>query len=116
MTLRQIVLNAALGFDTYLVMRHGARAAASASNPNGQRLGCYYCNDIVAPADVRVSLFCISFLIQTSVSLGPHARPNVHRHPTGARFDRGVDRRRAARIALATSRRVSPVSSPPRPV
>ncbi|KAG9311965.1 hypothetical protein JVU11DRAFT_7235 [Chiua virens] len=44
----KIVLNAALGFDTFLVMRHGARAA---SNPNGQRLGCYYCNDIVAPAD-----------------------------------------------------------------
>lgn len=54
---QQIVLNAALGFDTYLVMRHGARAAsASASRPNAQRLGCYYCNDIVAPADVRRSL------------------------------------------------------------
>ncbi|KAF8548892.1 E1-like protein-activating [Imleria badia] len=51
----KIVLNAALGFDTYLVMRHGARASASnpnaSANPNGQRLGCYYCNDIVAPAD-----------------------------------------------------------------
>ncbi|KAG6381874.1 hypothetical protein JVT61DRAFT_488 [Boletus reticuloceps] len=46
----KIVLNAALGFDTYLVMRHGARAA-STTHPNGQRLGCYYCNDIVAPAD-----------------------------------------------------------------
>ncbi|XP_006463040.1 hypothetical protein AGABI2DRAFT_194065, partial [Agaricus bisporus var. bisporus H97] len=41
----KIVLNAALGFDTFLVMRHGPR-----SNPT-QRLGCYYCNDIVAPAD-----------------------------------------------------------------
>jgi ubiquitin-like modifier-activating enzyme ATG7 len=47
--LLQIVMNAALGFDTYLVMRHGARAATS----SGDRLGCYYCNDIVAPADVR---------------------------------------------------------------
>lgn len=43
----KIVMNAALGFDTFLVMRHGARAATSA----GTRLGCYYCNDIVAPAD-----------------------------------------------------------------
>jgi len=43
----KIVMNAALGFDTYLVMRHGARAATS----SGNRLGCYYCNDIVAPAD-----------------------------------------------------------------
>jgi len=40
-------MNAALGFDTFLVMRHGARVATSA----GTRLGCYYCNDIVAPAD-----------------------------------------------------------------
>ncbi|KIJ16262.1 hypothetical protein PAXINDRAFT_168437 [Paxillus involutus ATCC 200175] len=43
----KIVLNAALGFDTYLVMRHGARASTS----TGTRLGCYYCNDIVAPTD-----------------------------------------------------------------
>ncbi|KAG6889088.1 hypothetical protein C0995_003941 [Termitomyces sp. Mi166 len=45
----KIVINAALGFDTFLVMRHGARA--SAVSPNGARLGCYYCNDIVAPSD-----------------------------------------------------------------
>ncbi|KAG2131711.1 uncharacterized protein EDB93DRAFT_1331799 [Suillus bovinus] len=43
----KIILNAALGFDTYLVMRHGARASLT----TGNRLGCYYCNDIVAPAD-----------------------------------------------------------------
>ncbi|KAF8227163.1 E1-like protein-activating [Tricholoma matsutake] len=45
----KIVMNAALGFDTFLVMRHGARA--SSTPPNGARLGCYYCNDIVAPSD-----------------------------------------------------------------
>jgi len=45
----KIVMNAALGFDTFLVMRHGARA--SSTPPNGTRLGCYYCNDIVAPSD-----------------------------------------------------------------
>ncbi|CCM07128.1 uncharacterized protein FIBRA_09464 [Fibroporia radiculosa] len=45
----KIVMNAALGFDTFLVMRHGARA--SSATAGGTRLGCYYCNDIVAPAD-----------------------------------------------------------------
>jgi ubiquitin-like modifier-activating enzyme ATG7 len=47
-------MNAALGFDTFLVMRHGARTAATGTGDKpGARLGCYYCNDIVAPADVR---------------------------------------------------------------
>ncbi|KAI0260642.1 hypothetical protein BC834DRAFT_899392 [Gloeopeniophorella convolvens] len=43
-----IVLNAALGFDSFLVMRHGAR---DAPKDGTEKLGCYYCNDIVAPAD-----------------------------------------------------------------
>ncbi|KAJ8472813.1 hypothetical protein ONZ51_g8261 [Trametes cubensis] len=43
----KMVLNAALGFDTFLVMRHGARTP----DKSGKRLGCYYCNDIVAPTD-----------------------------------------------------------------
>ncbi len=47
----KIVLNAALGFDTYVVMRHGM---GDEENP-GQELGCYFCNDVVAPADVGFS-------------------------------------------------------------
>jgi ubiquitin-like modifier-activating enzyme ATG7 len=47
----KIVINAALGFDSYLVMRHGAAPDAELTG-TGRRLGCYYCNDIVAPADV----------------------------------------------------------------
>ncbi|KAF7797860.1 hypothetical protein EIP86_009066 [Pleurotus ostreatoroseus] len=43
----KIVMNAALGFDSFLVMRHGVRSSLA----KGDRLGCYYCNDIVAPAD-----------------------------------------------------------------
>ena len=50
---RQIVMNAALGFDTFVVMRHGARSTAYPKEYSGVKLGCYYCNDIVAPKDVR---------------------------------------------------------------
>ncbi|KAF8649445.1 hypothetical protein AX16_005792 [Volvariella volvacea WC 439] len=46
----KVVINAALGFDSFLVMRHGARATTSKGGKNPQ-LGCYYCNDIVAPTD-----------------------------------------------------------------
>lgn len=43
------VINSALGFDTFVVMRHGVR------QPEGRdasaRLGCYFCNDVIAPQD-----------------------------------------------------------------
>jgi hypothetical protein len=74
-------MNAALGFDTFLVMRHGARAATS----SGNRLGCYYCNDIVAPADVCCLLsshFLYAQLIPAIVPDRPNARSNVYCHPS----------------------------------
>jgi len=43
----KVVMNAALGFDTFVVMRHGVKPI----DGNGEELGCYYCNDVVAPAD-----------------------------------------------------------------
>ncbi|KAK0579242.1 hypothetical protein LWI29_023296 [Acer saccharum] len=67
-----IAITAALGFDSFLVMRHGPGPfrsshdvkaedanALSADMGNlalinrdeGQRLGCYFCNDVVAPTD-----------------------------------------------------------------
>ncbi|KAF9439057.1 Autophagy protein 7 [Entomortierella beljakovae] len=50
--MKKIVINAALGFDTFLVMRHGIGLdreyhASAGSTP----LGCYFCNDVVAPTD-----------------------------------------------------------------
>jgi ubiquitin-like modifier-activating enzyme ATG7 len=45
----KIVLNAALGFDTFVVMRHGLKPTQTGE----VELGCYFCNDVVAPADVR---------------------------------------------------------------
>ncbi|XP_052491678.1 ubiquitin-like modifier-activating enzyme ATG7 isoform X2 [Budorcas taxicolor] len=70
---RKLVINAALGFDTFVVMRHGLKKPrhqgagdlcpsypmASAdllssslfANIPGYKLGCYFCNDVVAPGD-----------------------------------------------------------------
>lgn len=55
----KIVINAALGFDSWLVMRHGStdeivESTEREGSPREgkRRLGCYFCNDIVAPMDV----------------------------------------------------------------
>ncbi|KAJ5291138.1 Ubiquitin-like modifier-activating enzyme atg7 [Penicillium angulare] len=42
----KIVMNAALGFDSFVVMRHGVAEVGKVAN-----LGCYFCNDVVAPAN-----------------------------------------------------------------
>ena len=55
----KLCINAALGFDTYMIMRHGFLPPADAQLPSmppgkripGNKLGCYYCNDVVAPTD-----------------------------------------------------------------
>lgn len=65
-SLDQLVLTAALGFDSFLVMRHGIRemgtdgplpstAAIPRNSIPGRMLGCYFCNDVVAPGNVSVS-------------------------------------------------------------
>ncbi|XP_064930898.1 ubiquitin-like modifier-activating enzyme ATG7 isoform X9 [Columba livia] len=68
-----LVINAALGFDTFVVMRHGLKkprqqesvdssfnndsgssdllGSSLFSNIPGYKLGCYFCNDVVAPGD-----------------------------------------------------------------
>ncbi|CAL8093061.1 unnamed protein product [Orchesella dallaii] len=46
----KIVINAALGFDSYLVMRHGS-GSVNANSDISKNLGCYFCTDVVAPGD-----------------------------------------------------------------
>ncbi|XP_014271882.1 ubiquitin-like modifier-activating enzyme ATG7 [Halyomorpha halys] len=43
--LQKLAITAALGYDTYLVMRHGQGKDAN------QKLGCYFCNDVTAPGN-----------------------------------------------------------------
>ncbi|KAH9057485.1 hypothetical protein EDB87DRAFT_1751384 [Lactarius vividus] len=83
----KIVLNAALGFDSYLVMRHGARG-----NPadGSRRLGCYYCNDIVAPADSLTDRTLDQMCTVTRPGLAPIASAtavellvSLLQHPSG---------------------------------
>ncbi|CAA6665846.1 unnamed protein product [Spirodela intermedia] len=62
-SLNKLAITAALGFDSFLVMRHGAGPSAPAeagqdgqSSPlptseDGGRLGCYFCSDVIAPTD-----------------------------------------------------------------
>ncbi|MCJ1249234.1 Autophagy protein 7 [Trapelia coarctata] len=45
----KLVMNAALGFDTFVVMRHGVKDLSPSRTK--AELGCYFCNDVVAPAD-----------------------------------------------------------------
>lgn len=45
----KMLINAALGLDSWLVMRHGGgNNNSNNSSNNKDRLGCYFCNDIVA--------------------------------------------------------------------
>ena len=54
----KIVMNAALGFDTFVVMRHGMPDREQ----NTQELGCYFCNDVVAPTDVSRNCVLLSLI------------------------------------------------------
>ncbi|XP_070522015.1 uncharacterized protein Atg7 isoform X2 [Cardiocondyla obscurior] len=57
----KIAINAALGFDSYTVQRHGTRILSDSDspkitvqNPAGQDLGCYFCNDVTQPGNSQI--------------------------------------------------------------
>ncbi|KAM0794575.1 autophagy ubiquitin-activating enzyme ApgG [Usnea florida] len=96
----KIVMNAALGFDSFVVMRHGVN---SKSTP-GQDLGCYFCNDVVAPADSvtdrtldqqctvtrpGIAAIASATLVEIFVSLIQHPLGASAPAPNNAREDRG---------------------------
>lgn len=60
----KVVMNAALGFDTYVVMRHGVKLVngGDEKGKGEEEVGCYFCNDVVAPADVSTLHFICSCL------------------------------------------------------
>jgi hypothetical protein len=79
-------------------MRHGAREE-SAHGP--KRLGCYYCNDIVAPADVCsfpspfeiLADFAAVYVLRSLVTHRPHTGSDVHSDASRARANRVCDSR-----------------------
>ncbi|XP_067933572.1 ubiquitin-like modifier-activating enzyme ATG7 isoform X1 [Watersipora subatra] len=93
----KIVMTAALGFDTWLAMRHGRSVLVSEDvgdtvptskeSISGTDLGCYYCNDVVAPRDSTkdraldqqctvsrpgLSMLCSALIVELFVSLLQH--------------------------------------------
>ncbi|CAH7671090.1 hypothetical protein BY996DRAFT_4576611 [Phakopsora pachyrhizi] len=95
---RKLVMNAALGFDSYLVMRHGVRsqielsaeAVSGSSIPQIRQLGCYFCNDVVAPADSLTDRTLDQMCTVTRPGLAPIASATaveimaaVLQHPNG---------------------------------
>jgi len=45
----KICITVGLGFDTYVVVRHGQSCTEHKEEIHGERLGCYFCNDILSP-------------------------------------------------------------------
>ncbi|KNZ54906.1 E1-like protein-activating enzyme G [Puccinia sorghi] len=107
---RKLVINAALGFDSYLVMRHGVRSISSSQSlaaqeeeekkkeecgskklPQIRQLGCYFCNDVVAPFDSLTDRTLDQMCTVTRPGLAPIASAtavemmaSVLQHPQGS--------------------------------
>ncbi|GMF81587.1 unnamed protein product [Aspergillus oryzae] len=89
----KIVMNAALGFDSFVVMRHGVKVA---ENPAAE-LGCYFCNDIVAPTlDQQctvtrpgVAAIASALLVELLISILQHPLGAAAPAPASRNDDRG---------------------------
>ncbi|KAJ5590094.1 Ubiquitin-like modifier-activating enzyme atg7 [Penicillium hetheringtonii] len=96
----KIVMNAALGFDSFVVMRHGVSATKDAPAD----LGCYFCNDVMAPANSikdqtldqqctvtrpGVAAIASALLVELLVSLLQHPQRATAPAPLSREDDRG---------------------------
>ncbi|CAZ81899.1 unnamed protein product [Tuber melanosporum] len=88
-SMKKLVMNAALGFDSYVVMRHGVKP--SDDQKGGEELGCYYCSDVVAPGDSLVDRTLDQQCTVTRPGVAPIASAllvetlvSVLQHPLGA--------------------------------
>jgi len=87
----KIGITAALGFDSFLVMRHGCSPSIP-HNGSEIRLGCYFCNDIVAPLNTTkdrsmdeqctvarpgLSAICGSLAAELLATILQHPRKNM---------------------------------------
>ncbi|XP_033647359.1 ubiquitin-like modifier-activating enzyme ATG7 isoform X1 [Asterias rubens] len=122
---RKMVMNAALGFDTYMVVRHGLKPPKDGSDENvaagasaassggadsapslncipGEMLGCYFCNDVVAPGDSTkdrtldqqctvsrpgLSMVAAALVVELLVSLLQHPQGGYASADTSAKDD-----------------------------
>jgi ubiquitin-like modifier-activating enzyme ATG7 len=91
-------------------MRHGAREV-SVQSP--KKLGCYYCNDIIAPADVCFSPPPpeIPADLPSLVTHRSHTGSDVHGDASWARANCVCNSCRAPRLAPPASLRVRPTLS-----
>jgi ubiquitin-like modifier-activating enzyme ATG7 len=86
----KLVITIAVGFDTFLVMRHGLSPEDQLKTGNDNRLGCYFCNDVVAPknslGDRTLDQQCTvsrPALCTMSSSLGVELVTSLLNHPLG---------------------------------
>lgn len=80
------LINVALGFDTFVVMRHGMRDDTHGDT----ELGCYFCSDVVAPInsvrDQTLDQQCTVTrpgLAPIAASMGVEVMVNCLHHPMG---------------------------------
>lgn len=103
----KLALSTALGFDSFVVMRHGANdeqnANVDADIVPGDELGCYFCMDVTAPGNVCCIVRTESRKAPFPVDARPHARSTVHCVTCWCINDRGRHCRRIAHEHLAAS-------------